>query len=765
MSGKGKEASMFARGARRRFRFSHLWQLPLLLLSLIVFLCAACLYVDARPVITLTQKLSTARELLHCDRPDAAIESINRLVASERFDPQAQAQIHLLLAEAMDASQKQRRISVPANHQRIIEETQMALAQGVKPTGDIHRRLGESYEALGRGVEAVSEYRLAIALDPPKALRLQRKVIDLQLAQSDWAPAEASLDSYLASTQVADAERAWAQSVKAQLLIDRHEYADARQLLETAQRLDADPIAQAEMKFRIGVCEWKLGRLEDAAKIIASARGAFKHQHPLDADAAYTLGRIAQEKNDLTTAVAMFDTVINTYADSTFAPLARLNRGLCRTQNRDDAAALSDLRAVADRARTNPLLREETLAALGKTSTAMIERSNFAAAIELMTLEQAIDANPPAGFYARLAGAYEKRSEQIEQSIADASAPEKVRRVQLARDFASKAGDAELTYCKASIAAGDKNYGESFFKAIDLYKRADNSGAIAAAIEAFVADRPSDDLAPEALLRLGRTYETANQPDEAVVAYRRLRTAYHKTPSAMKAAMPLANLLQKSPDSLAAAAAVLADVVDDPQAQRNSDEYRSALFQLGSLCCKTGEWKEAANRLGQFAVQFPQDSHSVESAFLLGECYRNLAPQAEKKEDRKQRLTRAIECYARCGEAESQLKKLAALRRADCEYEQGYYADAAGMYETIVSQYPSDSAVALAASVQVVNSYCALNKTAEARAWNERARVLLAHSPEGASAVTNTAAGGTVLNKPYFEQWLKWSTTAVASSW
>jgi hypothetical protein len=106
------------------------------------------------------------------------------------------------------------------------------------------------------------------------------------------------------------------------------------------------------------------------------------------------------------------------------------------------------------------------------------------------------------------------------------------------------------------------------------------------------------------------------------------------------------------------------------------------------------------------------------------------------------------------------------LRRADCEYELGFYADAAGKYETLVSQYPSDVAVSLAASVQVVNSYCALNKTAEARAWNERARGLLAHSPEGASAPAQTAAGGTVLNKPYFEQWLKWSSAAMAStSW
>jgi TolA-binding protein len=230
----------------------------------------------------------------------------------------------------------------------------------------------------------------------------------------------------------------------------------------------------------------------------------------------------------------------------------------------------------------------------------------------------------------------------------------------------------------------------------------------------------------------------------------------------MKAAMPLAALLEKSPDTLAAAAAVLADVVEN---QRGSDEGRAALFDLGSICCRTGEWKEAAVRLEQFAAQFPQDSHSIEAAYLLGECYRNLATQTDKRDERKQRLSKASECYARAAAAQSQVKKLAALRRADCQYELGYYADAATMYETIVAEYSTDSAVSLAASVQVVNSYCALNKTAEARAWNERARGLLAQSPEGASAQAATAAGGTVLNKPYFEQWLKWSTTAVASSW
>src|SRR5688572_26583421 len=98
---------MTTRDASRRF--SHLWQVPLLLVSLCVSACAACLFIEARPVITLNQKLAPARELIARERPDAAIESLHRLVASQQIPREGQAQIHLLLAEAIDASQRQRR--------------------------------------------------------------------------------------------------------------------------------------------------------------------------------------------------------------------------------------------------------------------------------------------------------------------------------------------------------------------------------------------------------------------------------------------------------------------------------------------------------------------------------------------------------------------------------------------------------------------------------------------------------------------------------
>src|SRR5690349_13246109 len=97
-------------GARRR-RVSHLWQLPLLIVSMAVFACAAYLFVDARPGITLSQKLAGPRQMLKLDRPDAAAEQLERLLAAERLPDEQAAQVHLLLAEAVEATAKQNKQS------------------------------------------------------------------------------------------------------------------------------------------------------------------------------------------------------------------------------------------------------------------------------------------------------------------------------------------------------------------------------------------------------------------------------------------------------------------------------------------------------------------------------------------------------------------------------------------------------------------------------------------------------------------------------
>src|SRR5260370_42146001 len=95
----------FSSAAPRRRRVSQLWQVPLLILSIGLFGYAAYLFVDPKPGLTIEQKLNVARNFLSQERPDAAIEHLNKLLNTEKLDKPHEGQIHLLLADAIAAAE------------------------------------------------------------------------------------------------------------------------------------------------------------------------------------------------------------------------------------------------------------------------------------------------------------------------------------------------------------------------------------------------------------------------------------------------------------------------------------------------------------------------------------------------------------------------------------------------------------------------------------------------------------------------------------
>src|SRR5438105_5603748 len=90
---------------------SQLWQLPLLLISLGLFGYAAYLFIDPKPGLTIDQKIDAARVYLKHDRPDAAIDHLNKLLVTEKLDKPHEGQVHLLISESLDSAQKQKKIS------------------------------------------------------------------------------------------------------------------------------------------------------------------------------------------------------------------------------------------------------------------------------------------------------------------------------------------------------------------------------------------------------------------------------------------------------------------------------------------------------------------------------------------------------------------------------------------------------------------------------------------------------------------------------
>jgi tetratricopeptide (TPR) repeat protein len=571
-------------------------------------------------------------------------------------------------------------------------------------------------------------------------------------------------------------------------------YFEAKAILGEARRFDGDPIAQGQVHYGLGYCAWKLGDLPEAERLLRVARDQLKSQHPLDADAAYALGRIRQDRDDPKEAVSFYEHVIESHPDSPVAPLARLGRGVCRIALGNDDPGLTDLHDLVDEIgsrKSRQRYRADVLAGLRDAASTLSVRGNYQGALELMSYEQTLEPEPAPEFYTRLGSVFEKRADQVEKTLPESpDAAARILRTRQVRDLRTKAGDAYVAFSRSVTLDDDKAHGDALWKGVDLYDRAGNLQHAISALELFVAERPNDGSAPEALLRLGRAYQAAGLFDRAISAYQRNQTRYGQSLAASKSGVPLAQAyIAKGPQSYPAAEAALLRVIEDnPLITPEAQEFREALFELAQLFYRTERYEEAVARLVELTDRYPQDERKGQVLFMMADSYRKsaallnvnlanvaaggIAPQVaaaapqkagenEAAAAKRDRLAKArgfydkvIELYrdnAPAREIDRLQLKLSHFYRADCAYDLGRFDEAIKLYDAAALKYQDDSS-SLAAYVQIVNSYCALGKLDEAKTANERAKWLLRKMPEGAFR-----DGSFSMPKAYWEQWLKWT--------
>jgi tetratricopeptide (TPR) repeat protein len=771
-------------------RLTQLWQWPLLLVSLALFGYASYLFINPQPGLTVAQRIDAAHRLIRFDRPQAGIEQLNNLLTSEKLAPTDESQVHAYLAEGLDQILQHQELS--SYRRQLIEQTHLAMEEGFKPDAEVYRRLGESYEKLGKTDEALDNYRRAMALDHARALNQQRKLIDLQMASGDGGAAGASLDEYLKDKTLANSERAWALGEKAQILIDRGEYDDARPLIDQSLRLEPDDkITQGVGNYRLGLIAYKTRDIANAERLLRLARNEWKSDYPLDSQAAWMLGKIREQLADPREAEAFFQSVIVNDPEASAAPECLLGRGVARIDLGNDDAGLSDLHTVvADAGAGKKIDKAAAAAEMRKAAATLADRSNYEGALECLADEQALESNPAADFYNTLATYFEKRADQLEAAgdspnpdSSTSAAAEKIQRQQKIDDLLVRAGDSNLACSRALTVPDDRGHAESMWKAVNLYDRAGSLRSAIAALELFVAERPQDGQAPEALLRLGRTYAAAGDFDKAIDTLDRIQFRYPQSLAAPKAAIPLAQAyIAKGPDSYPQAEKTLLSVVENnPIVTPEAQEFRDALFELGQLYYRGGRYEEAVGRLREMSQRYPNEPRNGQVLFLIADSYRksagllaaaaspttapadstSLASAAEAVTARRDRLAKArvafdadIDEYTQNSpvtDLDRLYLKLSHFYRADCVYDLGNYQEAIKLYDAATLRYQDDPA-ALGAYVQIVNAYYALGKPAEARTANERAKWLLQHIPP--EAFNN---GTFAMPKEYWDQWLKWT--------
>ena len=184
-------------------------------------------------------------------------------------------------------------------------------------------------------------------------------------------------------------------------------------------------------------------------------------------------------------------------------------------------------------------------------------------------------------------------------------------------------------------------------------------------------------------------------------------------------------------------------------------EFADALFLLGEAQKRRGEFERAIATLEEALKRYPDDLRVSKARFLLADSYRQsgLALRAEVSdansagEIEQMRLEggerfRAARQLFRQLINEFETRDLAALTRlqkvylrlayvyeADCYFETQEYREALKLYEEAAGTY-KDTASALAAYVQIINSHVFVGEPEEARAALARALVLTEAMPD-----------------------------------
>jgi tetratricopeptide (TPR) repeat protein len=764
-------------------RLAHLWQLPLLLISLGLFGTAAYLFINPEKGLTIDQKIHVARIYLTYNRPEAALDQLNKLLMTERLTPANAGKIHLMLAEALEQAQSTHHISLASNHERIIEQTRLAMGQGIKPDPDMYRRLGDSYDALGEPLKALESYRRAIAMDARRFPNLQRRVIELQLAQPDKAPAEAAIDEYLKEPKLADSERAWGLRQRGRLLIDRGSFIDAKTLFDQAMRISLDPVSRGESDYYLGFCQWRMGDAAEAERLLRVARNQLKTAQPLDADAAYLLGKIRQQQNDPREAISFYQAVLTSHPESLVARLARLGRGECRIAIGEDAPGLSDMHELLNHMMTDSGVQKdqpEVTGGMRQSAAILSSQEKYTSALELLGYEKMLEPPPPpAEFLNRVAGVYERLADQVEQALGSAPDPvQKLTRQQEVRKYRTLAADAYIAYSRALTVSDDKEHADAMWKGVELYDRAGDLQMVTSTLEMYAAERPEDGQTPDALLRLGRAYQAMGLFDKAIAAFERNELRYPQSLAASKSGVPLAQAyIAKGPEFYARAETVLQNVLQSPMLSPEAEEFGQSLFELAQLYYRTGRFEQAIARLDEMINRYPNDPRMPRLVFLEADSYRKSAAgllaansasspgsQVDAAAMRNDRLSKARRLYDKLvevfhdrepnGDLEKLYLKLAYFFRADCLFALRDFEASIAAYDAAAMRY-KDDASALSAYVQIVNAYCEQRNFNAAKHANERAMTLLSRMPP--EAFNN---GAFSMPREYWQQWLKWTNDA-----
>ncbi len=774
-------------------RVAGKWQIPALILSVLLLATAVAHVKSPQRKISVAQHIETIEKLIHGGMYVPAIDRTEMLLGWKDVSPADRARLRLLRARAESGEMARIDDRSKAAAGSIIDFYDKAQSEGALLTAPDHARIAASYEALGQYRVAVRQYELAQKAAEPPALSYRRRVIELSEYPLREPPEtiDGLVESYIADAKDDPRELIWALAKRVETVATEDGWSAAADFLaQYEDQFESGPLAE-EYSYLTALALWGSERYDLAERELRELLNGVAVSDPVYSRAGWLLGKVvmydgrAQRPEE---ALAIFRDVIASRVDPVYIVASRIGMGEALTylQRYDESLgaykqAIDDLQSVRPNEHANPeVIRTSLTVAADRCRHEDLTDT----ALEYMRLATSLVADENVDLLTQ----YLQRLGDLQAAVArecvkKADALEKedeTQRSELlvrARSLFDEAGEtlariARINTLNESLSA------DAMWAAAGLFDEGGDYERTIEVLQAFVRDRPDADVIPRLLLRLGQSLQALGRYEEAIDAYQRNYARYPRSPQANASLIPLAECyMALGGDSENLAERALLEVVQDSEIfTPEAPEYRDAMFLLGDLHHRRGEYEKAIPILDEALEKYSDDRRVPKAMFLAADAYRQsamaikdelLQPEfvGERKRMRAERINRLHEAADRflalvkllesrdkatLSEANRMYLQDARLYEAACLFELDQYTEALALYERAAWIY-KDSPVALGAYVQVINCLVFLGREDDARAALRRAQYLVDRMP--AEAFTS---GGRFDSRANWKRYFDW---------
>jgi len=792
--------------------WSQVWQMPVLLLGLAMVALGVYWAMPQPEENQFTEALHEVALYLKARNLDEAQAMLNEHL--EPFIDQAPAldvaTYYLMWADLVYLQQEVHQWDKRENHERVLGYYKKAEDGGLSLGPTQLQRLAETYVALSRDSEAMGV--LDRLRDAPASRRYMvvRRIIERRRRRGDTAhdlaPLMTRFDNELreeTDQAVRREQEIWSIGMQAKGLLDVGEPERSigylqRQMIGLMAAGGDDDLGP--LRVLLAKAFQRTGEFDEAKRWYRLARQKLEESDPLNASVLVGLAQIDLASGEgVRAALENFSVAESEYPLAPAYIEALIGRADCEARLGAHSEAREHFGQAVKMVVKDLHWKQDKFGILVDPIHAHFDlnsgRQDYTQALDYLNLLKPLYREQmPAKLILEFAQMYEQiAEEQLKEFVQEDSdttgglgdfkedlptPPAAKLAMQEAAVNYAKAGDFYYSHAQAVTGYDDEGFGQSLWAAAVSFDKAQLWDRAIEVYAEFVKARPEDPRQLRAVYHLGLAYQSSGQYKSALALLQQLVTEHKNTPEAYRSLVPLARCHVALNEFDSAERVLLHVMTNHPAITPESLQYKQALIELGKLYYQEGRYEQAAARLAEAVDRYGETRLGPGLRFRLADAYRLSVhainksleeglPESQKSSMRAERVRRLELAGTLFNQSISELESLdAAMQlpieklyvrnaffyRADCAYDLGKYEQAIMLYDLAAKRWEAHPA-SLVALVQIVNAYCEMGRTQEAKVANDRARWQLQRIPDEAFDDPTLP-----MTREHWQDWLRWTS-------